>query len=131
MITIMQPNTVSNEILYNLMMDFKNDVNRRFNEMDRRFDEVDRRFNEVDHRFERIEDTLKEHSSILKEHTEILHQHTTVLIQHSNTLDRHSHSLANLESRDSYVQKFSKGAFAFTTVVSVLLSGALSLFLRN
>lgn len=124
MIKMMQPNTVSPEILYNLILDFKNDVNRRFNEVDRRFDEVDRRFG-------RIEDTLKEHSTILKEHTEILHQHTTVLIQHSNILDRHSHSLANLEGRESYVQKFSKGALALTAVVSVLLSSAISLFLRN
>lgn len=28
----MQPNTVSPEILYNLILDFKNDANRRFDE---------------------------------------------------------------------------------------------------
>ncbi len=46
---------ITNEMLYHLLVDFKNDVSRRF-------DEVDRRLN-------RIEKTLDEHSEMLKEHS--------------------------------------------------------------
>lgn len=55
----MQPNTVTNEILYNLLIDFKNDVNRRFDEQERRFQDVNTRIDkfetETNNRFDRFE----------------------------------------------------------------------------
>jgi len=47
--------TITNNILYDLLKDFKNDVNRRFDEMERRFDLVDHRFEQVDKRFEQVD----------------------------------------------------------------------------
>ncbi len=51
----MQPNTVTNEILYNLLVDFKNDVNRRFDEQERRFQELNMRMDRLETRMDRLE----------------------------------------------------------------------------
>ncbi len=65
--------TVSNEMLYELIKDFKSDVNRRFDEVDkrfeandRRFEANDRRFESMDKRFDRIEATIQSRFDELK-----------------------------------------------------------------
>ena len=42
-------------MLYDLIRDFKSDVDRRFSEIDRRFLEVDGRFEKIDQRFVELE----------------------------------------------------------------------------
>src|SRR3989338_4933231 len=51
----MQPNTVTNEILYNLLVDFKNDVSRRFDEQERRFQELYVRMVKLEIRMDNLE----------------------------------------------------------------------------
>ena len=41
--------------LRTLIVDFRADMNRRFDEVDRRFEQVDRRFEQIDRRFESVE----------------------------------------------------------------------------
>ena len=41
--------------LRTLIVDFRADMNRRFDEVDRRFEQVDRRFEQIDRRFEQVD----------------------------------------------------------------------------
>ncbi|PIR55366.1 hypothetical protein COU74_01475 [Candidatus Peregrinibacteria bacterium CG10_big_fil_rev_8_21_14_0_10_36_19] len=65
-------NTITNNILYDLLKDFKNDVNRRFDEMERRFDLVDQRFEKIDQRFEKMENRMTNNESKQMKDHEIL-----------------------------------------------------------
>lgn len=47
---------VSNEMLYDLIRDFKSDVDRRFNEVDKRFERIERKLEEHDREFRKISD---------------------------------------------------------------------------
>ncbi len=44
----MTKSTITNEQLYELLIEFKRDVNRRFDESDRRFEEMDRRMTRLE-----------------------------------------------------------------------------------
>ena len=46
---------ISNRMLYDLITDFKKDVDHRFEAIDHRFESMDRRFESMDRRFEAIE----------------------------------------------------------------------------
>jgi len=43
------------DLMFEVLKDFKTDVNRRFNEIDKRFEQVDKRFEQVDKRFEQMD----------------------------------------------------------------------------
>ncbi len=44
----MQENIVTNEMLYDLLKEFKRDVHKRFEQVDRRFEQVDKRFEQLE-----------------------------------------------------------------------------------
>lgn len=45
----MEPNTITNEMLYELLKDFKEDVHKRFEQVDKRFEQMEERQSE-DHK---------------------------------------------------------------------------------
>lgn len=47
----MTTTTITNEILYELLKEFKEDTKRNFEQIDKRFEQVDNRLEQVDNRF--------------------------------------------------------------------------------
>lgn len=58
---------ITNEMLYELIKDFKDDSRQRFDQVDKRFEQVDKRFEQADKRLDRIEDQQTEDHKILME----------------------------------------------------------------
>jgi uncharacterized coiled-coil DUF342 family protein len=52
--------SINNEMLYELIRDFKSDVNRRFDEVDKRFVQNERQFDEIRDELKEIRIELKE-----------------------------------------------------------------------
>lgn len=50
--------TITNEMLYELIKDFKDDSRQRFEQIDNRFEQVDKRFEQIDDRFEQVDKRL-------------------------------------------------------------------------
>lgn len=57
--------TITNEMLYELIKEFKADMNRRFEQVDKRFEQIDNRLEQNDRRFDRIEHQQDEDRKIL------------------------------------------------------------------
>ena len=47
-------------MIYNLLLDFKNDVNCRFDQVDKRFQQIDKRFDRSEKRLENLEEYVRE-----------------------------------------------------------------------
>ena len=56
----MTNSTITNEMLYKLLKEFKEDVHKRFEQVDKRFEQVDKRFEQVDKRFEQVDKRFEE-----------------------------------------------------------------------
>jgi len=54
------PISITNQMLYELIKEFKADVDRRFEQIDKRLDQHDNRFDQVDNRFEQVIDLIKD-----------------------------------------------------------------------
>ena len=52
--------TVTNEMLYEMIRDFKADVNRRFDDVERRMDQLEYRMDRLEKRMDKVEQRLDE-----------------------------------------------------------------------
>jgi len=50
---------ITNEMLYELLKEFKQDVHKRFEQQDSLFEQQDSRFRQIDSRFEQVIDLIK------------------------------------------------------------------------
>lgn len=64
---IMQNQTVTNEMLYELLKEFKADMREFKSDVNRRFQEVDKQFQSIDKRLDDITDLLREDKKKLQE----------------------------------------------------------------
>lgn len=51
---------ITNGMLYDLIMEMKGDMNRRFDEVDKKFADVDKKFTDVDRRFDEVDKKFTE-----------------------------------------------------------------------
>lgn len=94
--------TVTNEMLYELFKEFREDFKGFKIDVNRRFDEVDKRFEQIDKRFTQLEDAQSEDRKILRD---------------------------LWENRDKQTLNFSSIYFAVTLTASILAAVATSYIL--
>ena len=63
---------ITNEMLYDLLKEFKWDVNKQFIWVDKRFEQVDKRFEQIDKRFEQIHEEIYDLKQDRREDRQIL-----------------------------------------------------------
>lgn len=121
--TTMNNITVTNEMLYELFKEFredfkgfKKDVNSRFDQVDKRFEQIDQRFDLVDKRFEQVDKRFEQVDNRFEQ------------LEDAQSEDRKI--LRDLwENREKQTLNFSAIYFAITLSLSVLAAAATSYFL--
>ena len=140
---------VSNEMLYELLRDFKADMNRRFDDVDRRFDEVDRKFQDVEKRFEEVNQrfvSIDQRFESIDRHFEAIDKRFEAIDRHFERIERrldefeeknrreHEAMSEKLDeiyrSRDRVTVNFTK-TWAFASLMIAVLSSALSMAFTN
>jgi SMC interacting uncharacterized protein involved in chromosome segregation len=116
----MESNSITLEMLYNLLIDFKEETRRNFEQVDKRFEQVDKRFEQIDSRFtlndgrtDRIENDLRD---LKHEMEEGFREVREMIRSDRNKLDQ------VYEARNEVKVKFAHG-WAFVTVVLGFLGG--------
>ncbi len=112
----MEMENVTNGMLYDLIRDFKDDVNRRFAEVDKRFEQVDKRFEQIDKRFEQVD---KRFEQLYKEMGEM----REAMKEDRNKLNE------VYESRDKVTITFSRTFVGINMVLSAMVSAFISLLM--
>ncbi len=120
----MEMENVTNGMLYDLIRDFKDDVNRRFAEVDKRFEQVDRRFEqmtaEMNSRFEQI--TADMNSRFEQVHREMDEMKEMIKEDRKKLNEVY-------ESRDRVTVTFSRTFVGINMVLSAMVSSFVSLLM--
>jgi archaellum component FlaC len=114
----MDMENVTNGMLYELIRDFKNDVNRRFGEVDKRLDGIDKRFEGIDRRFENIDVKFEQARLERMELREMILQDRQKLNE-------------VYEARNNVSVSFSRAFVGVSLVLSALVSAVTSLFVSK
>jgi predicted nuclease with TOPRIM domain len=114
---IMTTTIITNEMLYELLKEFKEETRRNFDMVNKGFEQVDSRFEQVDKRFEQVDNRFKQIDKRLDQHDRRFDR-----IENQQNEDRKI--LMDLwHHKDNMELKLSKSLLAVTGI----LSGGISL----
>jgi prefoldin subunit 5 len=109
------------EYLENTILDFKQDVDRRFQEVDRKFKEVDKRFEQVDKRFEQIDKRFEQVDKKIEQLTQNIHQ-LTLEVKELGKKQEVTLREYIIERDRYYDKKFTRHRAYFLTIIGLVLT---------